>query len=126
MTTIQTVTGPIDSADLGRTLMHDGIPTVTDDDRSAALARLVEHGAGDRIVVSHDSVWCWKGNPWPPGLRDHVASLFVPTRFDTEIIPKLLNLGVSDAAVHHLTHTNPRQYFEGAPLAPLPHTEHSS
>ncbi|MEZ5166710.1 MAG: hypothetical protein R2695_09520 [Acidimicrobiales bacterium] len=46
-----------------------GIPTVTDDDRAESLARLVRQGAGDRLVVSHDSVWCWKGNPWPVALR---------------------------------------------------------
>jgi phosphotriesterase-related protein len=96
-----------------------GIPTVSDDDRAAALSRLVGHGAGDRIVVSHDSVWCWKGNPWPPGLRDRIADQFVPTRFDEEIIPKLRDLGMTDAAIDRLTHHNPRRYFEGTPLPKL-------
>lgn len=96
-----------------------GIPTVSDDDRAASLARLVAGGAGDRIVVSHDNVWCWKGNPWPIGLRAHIADLFIPTRFDTEIIPKLRELGVDDPAIERLTHDNPRNYFEGVPLAAL-------
>lgn len=97
-----------------------GIPTVSDDERAAALARLVEAGAGDRIVVSHDSVWCWKGNPWPVAMREAVAERFVPTRFDDEIVPKLRDLGVGDDALHRLTHQNPRNYFEGSPLADFP------
>jgi phosphotriesterase-related protein len=41
-----------------------------DDDRVAALARAIQAGAGDRIVVSHDSVWCWKGQPFPPAVYE--------------------------------------------------------
>ena len=96
-----------------------GIPTVSDDDRAASLARVIEAGAGDRVVVSHDSVWCWKGNPWPRAFRDQIAATFVPTRFDEEIIPKLRDLGVDDDALHRLTHENPRTYFEGTPLPVL-------
>ncbi|MEQ8841033.1 MAG: hypothetical protein RIB98_08630 [Acidimicrobiales bacterium] len=94
-----------------------GIPTVADDDRAAALARLVAAGAGDRIVVSHDSVWCWKGNPWPVALRSRIAEQFVPTRFDEEIVPKLTDLGVGDDDIHRLTHDNPRHFFEGVGLS---------
>lgn len=93
-----------------------GIPGVTDDERAAALTRVIDAGAGDRVVVSHDSVWCWKGNPWPKALRGRIAETFVPTRFDDEIIPKLRDLGVADAALHRLTHENPRRFFAGEPL----------
>lgn len=96
-----------------------GIPSVSDDDRAASLARLLNHGAGDRVVVSHDSVWCWKGNPWPVGLRDRIAEQFIPTRFDTEIIPKLHDLGVDDEAIRRLTHDNPRRFFDGEALPTL-------
>ena len=96
-----------------------GIVTVSDDHRASSLARVIEAGAGDRVVVSHDSVWCWKGNPWPRAFRDQIAATFVPTRFDEEIIPKLRDLGVDDDALHRLTHENPRTYFEGTPLPVL-------
>jgi phosphotriesterase-related protein len=96
-----------------------GIPMVSDDDRVAALARVIEAGAGDRVVVSHDSVWCWKGQPWPPKLRSRVAERFVPTLFDRKIVPKLIDAGVDQAAIAKLTDDNPRAYFEGAPLAPI-------
>jgi len=97
-----------------------GIPIMNDDDRVAALARLVAAGAGDRLVASHDSVWCWKGEPWPEKLRSRVADRFVPTLFDTDIIPKLLDAGVEQGAIDRLTHDNPRAYFEGTDLVPLP------
>ena len=87
--------------------------------RVASLAKAIKAGAGDRLVVSHDSVWCWKGNPWPVALRPTIAERFVPTRFDTEIIPKLVEAGVDDDAIHRLTHDNPRHYFEGRPLDAL-------
>ncbi len=91
-----------------------GIPFVSDDERVGALGRLIEAGAGDRAVVSHDSVWCWKGGPWPPAMRERVAKRFDPTRFDREVIPKLIDAGVDDDAIHRLTHENPRAFFEGA------------
>lgn len=96
-----------------------GVPTVSDGDRAESLARLVAAGAGDRVVVSHDSVWCWKGNPWPVGLRSRIAEAFVPTRFDEEIIPKLRELGVAETALDRLTNDNPRRFFEGNPLDAL-------
>jgi len=93
-----------------------GIPLMDDDDRVASLAALIEAGAGDRVVVSHDSVWCWRGNPWPTGLRKLVADKFVPTLFDTVIIPKLRGAGVSDANIDRLTNANPRAFFDSLPL----------
>ncbi|MBT5138798.1 MAG: phosphotriesterase [Acidimicrobiaceae bacterium] len=96
-----------------------GIPMVSDDDRVAALARVIAAGAGDRVVVSHDSVWCWKGQPWPPKLRPRVAERFVPTLFDRQIVPKLIDVGVDEAAIARLTDDNPRAYFESTPLASL-------
>ena len=93
-----------------------GIPLVDDDDRVESLAALIRAGFGDRVVVSHDSVWCWKGNPWPVGLRDVVAERFVPTLFDKEIIPKLRDAGIADSDIDLLTHDNPRRFFEGLPV----------
>lgn len=96
-----------------------GIPIMDDDDRVEALVRLIAGGAGDRVVASHDSVWCWKGEPWPTKLRPRVAERFVPTLFDHDIIPKLVDAGVEQAAIDRLTHDNPRAYFEGTDLHPL-------
>ncbi len=96
-----------------------GIPLVSDEDRVASLARLVAAGAADRVVVSHDSVWCWKGQPWPVALRERVASTFVPTHFDRVVIPLLLEAGIDRDTVDAFTHDNPRRFFAGEPLPEL-------
>jgi len=90
-----------------------------DVDRVASLVRLFEQGAGDRVVVSHDSVWCWRGEPFPPALAGRVSDLFDPTRFDREIVPMLHDSGVTDEQIEMLVVDNPRRFFEGVPLAEL-------
>ena len=90
-----------------------GIPLVSDEDRVASLTRVVQAGAGDAVVVSHDNVWCWKGSPWPVALRDRVAKRYIATHFDTVITPMLSDSGVSDETIHRFTHDNPRRFFEG-------------
>lgn len=98
-----------------------GIGTLMPDaDRVASLVRLLESGAGDRVVVSHDSVWCWRGEPFPPALAGQLADLFDPTRFDREIVPMLHDHGVTDEQIDTLVVDNPRKFFEGATLPDLP------
>ncbi len=91
-----------------------------DVERVASLVRLLDRGAGDRIVVSHDSVWCWQGQPFPASVMGRLADIFDPTRFDREIVPILLEQGASEVQVEALVVDNPRRFFEGAPLAGLP------
>ncbi|MCP4907336.1 MAG: hypothetical protein GY910_20350 [bacterium] len=88
--------------------------------RVAALARMIEAGAGDRLVVSHDSVWCWKGQPFAPGMLESFGEdAFNPTFFERKIIPQLREAGVSDEAIERLVVGNPRRFFEGEKLATL-------
>jgi len=96
-----------------------GIPLVTDEDRVKSLTAVIEAGAGDRVVISHDSVWCWKGNPFPANFGGPTGKLR-PTLIDEKIIPRLIDSGVSEQQVHALTHENPRRFFEGQPLGQLP------
>jgi phosphotriesterase-related protein len=88
--------------------------------RVASLVKLIKAGAGDRVVVSHDSVWCWKGEPIP---RELLASMpediFDPTHFAKRIIPKLRDAGVRDEEIDRLLVDNPRRFFEGEKLAAL-------
>ena len=37
-------------------------------ERGASLLKLLQKGAGDRVVVSHESVWCWRGTPIPKAI----------------------------------------------------------
>ena len=89
----------------------------TDAGRVASLARLIEAGAGDRVVVSHDTVWCWKGRTLiPPDIFDRPGGTWHPTRFERDIIPMLRESGVPDAAIDDLVVANPRRFFEGGTL----------
>jgi len=90
-----------------------------DEERVSSLAQLIAAGAGDRAVVSHDSVWCWRGQPFPPAVEQAVAPNWNPTHFSLRIIPKLKERGVSDAQIDALLVDNPRRFFAGEKLATL-------
>ena len=87
--------------------------------RAESLAKAIHAGAGDRLVVSHDSVWCWKGQPFPPGMLEQVPDAFDPTHFDRKIVPQLKEKGVSDEQLERLVLDNPRNFFAGAKLDAL-------
>lgn len=91
-----------------------------DEKRVAALAKLIRAGAGDRAVVSHDSVWCWRGQPFPKAIWEAMPEdAFNPTHFERNIIPRLRAAGVSDEQIETLLVDNPRRFFEGEKLATL-------
>lgn len=90
-----------------------------DEKRVSSLAKMIEAGAGDRCVVSHDSVWCWKGQPFPPGMLASVPDAFDPTLFDRKIVPQLLERGITQDQVDRLVVENPRRFFEGGALETL-------
>ena len=87
-----------------------------DTDRVASLVEVIRRGYGDRVVVSHDSVWCWQGEPFPARSMGRLGEIFDPTRFDREIVPMLLEAGVEGAEVEALVVDNPRRFFTGEPL----------
>ena len=85
-----------------------------DAERIRALLRLLERGAGERVVVSHDSVWCWRGMPIPdPAIFEAMAQVWNPTHFHTRVVPRLLEGGASQAQVDTLLVDNPRRFFAG-------------
>lgn len=84
-----------------------------DEERVAALARLVEAGFGRQIVVSHDSVWCWNGQPAPPEALIQMEKVWNPSHFLTRIAPRLREAGVEDAQIEALLVDNPRRFFAG-------------
>ncbi len=86
-----------------------------DELRVSALLKLLQSGAGDRVVVSHDSVWCWRGAPLPADLfpEDNAAHFF------KQIVPKLKSGGASDAQIETLLVDNPRRFFQAESLPEL-------
>ena len=87
-----------------------------DDTRVARLADVVRAGAGDRVVVSHDSVWCMLGNMIPTAMAAELAAVHEPMRFTNVITPKLLEAGVSQEEIDRMVIDNPRRYFAGSEL----------
>jgi phosphotriesterase-related protein len=90
-----------------------------DTERVASLAKLIAAGAGDRVVVSHDSVWCWRGEPIPPALLAPMVEVWNPTHFSRRIVPQLREAGVTDTEIDALLVDNPRRFFAGEPLPAL-------
>jgi phosphotriesterase-related protein len=92
-----------------------------DRERVASLLRLIQKGAGDRVVVSHDSVWCWRGTPIPKSisLGGAGAGNWHPLHFLRNIAPRLRQGGASEAQVTALLVDNPRRFFAGEKLPAL-------
>jgi phosphotriesterase-related protein len=85
-----------------------GLEQLTSDDtRVASILKLIGAGHGGSVVVSHDTVWCWRGAPLTPN------PLWEPTHFSRRIVPKLRAGGASDAQIEALLVDNPRRFFEG-------------
>jgi phosphotriesterase-related protein len=80
---------------------------ISDDTRVASILKLIAAGHGGRVVVSHDTVWCWRGAPLGSN------PLWEPTHFTRRIVPKLRAGGASDAQIEALLVDNPRRFFEG-------------
>ena len=90
-----------------------------DSERIAALVRLVKAGAAAQVVVSHDTVWCWRGQPFPPAVEVAMAKEWNPSHFSLRIVPKLKDLGVTDEQIDALLIDNPRRFFAGDKLPAL-------
>jgi phosphotriesterase-related protein len=88
-----------------------------DAERVAALLRVLQAGGGDRVVVSHDSVWCWRGEPLPRAMLAQATEIWNPTHFSRRIVPQLREGGASEAQIDALLEGNPRRFFAGEPLA---------
>jgi phosphotriesterase-related protein len=92
-----------------------------DTERVTSLLRLLQGGAGDRVVVSHDSVWCWRGTPIPKSidLSAAGAARWHPLHFVRDVAPQLRQGGASAAQIEALLVDNPRRFFAGEKLPAL-------
>jgi len=90
-----------------------------DEKRVASLVKLIRAGAGDRVVVSHDSVWCWRGEPIPRAVLAGAGDIFDPTHFSRNIVPRLKDAGIAEDEIDRLWIANPRRFFEGSKLDAL-------
>ena len=88
---------------------------VPDEQRIAALLALLAKDQQRQLVLSHDSVWCTRGEPFPQEILATVDSevLFNPTHIHDHIIPRLLEAGVSQDQIDTMLVDNPRRFFSG-------------
>ena len=88
-----------------------------DEERINALVTLLRQGCERQLFISHDSVWCFRGQPFPPALLAHVdpAKFFNPTHIHEHIIPALLDKGITRAQIETLLVDNPRRFFSDTP-----------
>ncbi len=84
-----------------------------DAERVGALLKLLEAGAEGHVVVSHDSVWCWRGQPFPPEMYAEATRVWNPSHFFERIVPQLREGGASKAQIERLLVDNPRAFFAG-------------
>jgi len=85
----------------------------SDENRARSMLKLIERGAASRLVVAHDTVWCWLGRPFPPN------PIWRPSRFSEDVVPMLKAGGATDAHIDEILIENPRRYFAGDPLPEL-------
>ncbi len=91
-----------------------------DSERVSSILRLMEKGAGDRVVVSHDSVWCWRGEPFAnPAVLEALRKTNHPLHFTKRMVPMLREGGASESQIEALLSENPRRFFAGEKLPGL-------
>ena len=107
-------------ADAGAYLGFDrfGIELIRpDSERIDAFVKLVESGHDAHLVVSHDSIFCWRGTPIPdPEMYAAVTEIWNPMHFHRRIVPQLKERGVTDAQIARVLEENPARYFRGDPI----------
>jgi phosphotriesterase-related protein len=86
-----------------------------DEQRVQSLVALLEKQREQQIVISHDNVWCTRGQPFPEDLLAMMDpdTLFDPTHFHRNIIPRLLHAGVTQQQIDTMLVDNPRRFFKG-------------
>jgi len=89
----------------------------TDEVRVANVIKLAKAGHTERIMISHDSIVCWLGRPYPfaPSFEKLLEMLpdWRSTHIFKKIVPKLLEGGLSKDDVETILVDNPRRFFSG-------------
>lgn len=105
----------IDMLDTGCSLGFDrfGIEIIHPDKlRLAALIGLLGVGYEKQLILSHDTVWCWRGRPLP--IAGEIMPNWNPTHVFRNIVPRLRDAGVTQAKIDTMLVDNPRRFFADA------------
>jgi len=91
---------------------------VPDEVRVKNVLALAKAGHVERILLSHDSIMCWRGRPVPfaNSYEEVLAALpaWRPTTILTKVVPQLLAGGLTECDVETILVDNPRRLFEAA------------
>jgi len=89
-------------------------PLVPDEERAKSIMALITKDKIAQIIVSHDSVWCWRGGQISsPEVKAYMESMLNACRFHDDMIPMLKSMGADDRQIEMLLVDNPRQFFSG-------------
>ncbi|MGH7899442.1 MAG: phosphotriesterase family protein [Candidatus Binatia bacterium] len=80
--------------------------------RIASLIALLASGYEKQMLISHDSVQCWRGRPLPSHLLP-VLTDYEPTFIFRVVLPKLREVGFGDKTIETVLVDNPRRFFAG-------------
>jgi len=83
-----------------------------DRERLAVLIGLLGIGFERQLVLSHDTVWCWRGRA--PTLPPEALPMWEPTYVLRTIVPRLRDAGVPESKIQTMLVDNPRRYFAEA------------
>ncbi len=78
--------------------------------RLAALIGLLGVGFERQLVLSHDTVWCWRGRPLPFAAAA-LAPHWDPRHVLQRIVPALREAGVPQTKIDAMLIENPRRYL---------------
>ena len=82
--------------------------------RLATVIGLCGVGYAKQIVLSHDSVGCFKGRSLAlPPEQQHLIANWQPTHLIKNLIPQMRQAGVSDDKIQAMLVDNPRRWFAG-------------
>ena len=80
--------------------------------RIASLIGLLGIGYEKQLLLSHDSVTCWRGRPLPSHLLPVITD-WEPTYLFRVVLPKLREVGFSEKTIDTLLIDNPHRFFAG-------------
>ncbi len=91
-------------AERGAWIEFDNIGWVNDEELLPRIVEVIERGRISQLLLSHDMGWYDPAQPGGGTPRPYTA-------LSESLLPKLRRLGVSDADIIQLTHTNPFEAF---------------
>jgi phosphotriesterase-related protein len=81
--------------------------------RIASLIALLGIGYAKQMLISHDTVNCWRGRPLPSHMLPVITD-WEPTYIFRVVLPKLREAGYGEETVEQLLVENPQRFFAGS------------